>query len=336
MTLDVLAPPVSDGQPSVSTPTKRKRKKRTKKAIKEARVRREARNTEIADLDAAQERKDARYGKKRGKKTARWYQIAGLDAAKSRYGAGVARQLIVLPTGAGKTPLFALVIAYLGLKKRILVVVHRKELSAQAMKTFKSWAPNVTVGVEMDGKRASGEQVVIAGVQTIGKDPECERLLALNPDDFDLVIIDEAHHSTAETWKTVLKHFGFLDAKGHKQTPPNGRLLIGVTATPDRADENKLLDIFDEIVFELPILRAIKEGWIVTPRAWRIFTTTNLDNVREVAGKLVDADLTRAINTRERNTLIVDKWLEMSERRPTIAFTNSVAHARTLAETFSK
>ena len=97
------------------------------------------------------------------------FQQNTADKIKAKLQAGVNRQLVKYATGLGKTPLFSALPDHLGLKGRMLVVDHREELTNQALDKLKKWNPGRTVGVEMGNHRSAGEQIIVAGVATIGR-----------------------------------------------------------------------------------------------------------------------------------------------------------------------
>jgi superfamily II DNA or RNA helicase len=280
------------------------------------------------------------------------YQNTGMRISRDLfYQSGCRRQLLVNPTGTGKTVFFATLPIFHQFKRRILVLVHRDTLAKQAKKKIEFWNPDVKVGVEQGTQHTDGtERVVVGSVQTLGrpkrvpiygrpgkctKEPN-KRLLALNPDDFDAVIIDEAHHSIAASYKRILQHFGFLDAKFEKTNPAPNRLLLGVTATPKRGDGARLDQVYDKKIYEYFLDEAIREGWLVNIRCLRIKTTSSLDDVHKLGGEFKKDELAKAVNTPARNRRVVDAWLQYASDRPTIAFGVDIAHAQALAEEFRK
>lgn len=257
----------------------------------------------------------------------RTYQLEALDAIRNRWRAGVYRQLLTLPTGMGKTVVFAALRDYLGFRKRVLVLVHRDELATQAADKIAHWNPNAVVGVEMGVRRAPARaDFVVGSVQTLGREGSA-RLQALDPDTFDLVVCDEAHHSTSPSYGVVFRHFGF----GKYDT---GRLFLGVTATPRRGDGVALGTVYDEIVYQYPMLDAIRDGWLCNLRGLRVRTGVGLDDVHTRAGDFNVEELSRTVNTRVRNEHIVQEWVKQAEDRKSIAFAVDVAHAKSLADAF--
>lgn len=274
------------------------------------------------------------------------FQSTALQLSWNAWGQGIRRQMVVLPTGTGKTVLFATLPLFHHFRKRILVLVHRDTLAEQAKKTIQEWNPYAgNVGIEMGAKhRARRERVVVASVQTIGKFTSKEnedrsitykiskRLAKFNPEEFDAVIVDECHHSCSPSYKNIFRFFGFLDDHLQKVAHPPERLLLGVTATPRRLDKKRLSDVFDKKVYDYPIEEAIREGWLVNPRCFRVKTTLSLNGVSLSEDHL--EELSRVINTPARNKLIVREWLDKASGRKTICFTADVKHAVDLASEF--
>ncbi len=254
------------------------------------------------------------------------YQSEALQLCKERYEAGIRRQLIAMPTGTGKTVVFAHAKKQLGLNGRVLVVVHRRELVDQACRAFRKLGYNP--GREMgDESSYSGNEVVVASVQTLGK-TNTRRLRKFDPNDFGLLICDEAHHSVANSYQNVYEHFGVLDGRSKS-------LLLGVTATPVRSDGKSLGDVFQEIVYHMDIRKAVIDGWLVDIKGVRARTESNLDNVRVLpSGDFDPVRLSGAINTQVRNALVLKTWKERAEGRQTIVFCADVQHAKDMAKTF--
>jgi len=255
----------------------------------------------------------------------REYQSEALEETRKRLLKGVNRQLAKWPTGMGKTVLFSCLPDTLNLDGRMLVLVHREELAEQAADKLRRWNPKRSVGVEMADRWADDEQLVVASVQTLGRTGNA-RIKRFNPHHFGAIVVDEAHHATAASYKNILQHFRVFEDKH--------RLLLGVTATPNRADGKGLGEVFEEIVHDISMLDGIRQGWLSDMRGIRIRTQSNLDDVHTVAGDFNLGELGSNVNTPARNELVVKGWLEHASDRPTVVFAVDVAHARQLAETF--
>lgn len=255
------------------------------------------------------------------------YQSNTLDTIKRKHWGGTNRQLVKWPTGTGKTVLFSNLPDFLPLTKRMLVLVHRDELAQQAKDKIMRWNPNRTVGVEMAQSRAGNAQIVVASVQTIGK-ANSPRLLQFNPSDFQVIVTDEAHHATAQSYQTIFDHFNVKDNKE--------LLSLGVTATPNRADGKGLNEVYDEIVFDMGILDAIRQGWLADLRGVRVSSSTDLDDVQTRAGDFAQDQLTAAVNVSARNDLVVRAWLDHGRDRKSLVFAAGIPHAKALADTFQR
>jgi hypothetical protein len=116
---------------------------------------------------------------------------------------------------------------------------------------------------------------------------------------------------------------------------PKDRVLLGVTATPNRSDGIGLGAVFQTIVFSYPLKQAVDDGWLVEPVPWVVETDTSLDEVRLNRGEFNQRELADTVNTETRNRLAVAAWQEYAPDRQTIAFTVDVAHAHAMAKTFT-
>jgi superfamily II DNA or RNA helicase len=170
------------------------------------------------------------------------YQTEAIDAVRARFVAGDRSTLLVMATGLGKTITFGM-IARLCVERggRALVLAHRKELIDQAVNKLDLLG--VEAGVERAEHRARATfdpDVVVATTQTLQRD----RLESWPADYFRMVVVDEAHHATASTYKSILNHF-------------RSARVLGVTATADRADEEDLGQVFESVAYEYDLFRAM-------------------------------------------------------------------------------
>lgn len=259
------------------------------------------------------------------------FQADALRISREKWKEGITRQLLALPTGTGKTCIFACLPRHHEIDKRMLVLAHREELVYQARAEFRRWNRDspLKVGIEMAGSESSrSDDVVICSVQSIGR-ANSGRLYRLPPHEFDVIVCDEAHHSAASTYLRVFNHFGLLD-------PDNEKLLLGVTATPFRADDKALHPgVYQEIFRQMDILDFIEEGWLCDLRSYRVEGTgTNLDQVRTRADDFAENQLESVIDNRIRNGLIAKEWKKLAGSRRTLAFAVTVRHAQNLAAAF--
>lgn len=233
--------------------------------------------------------------------------------------------MIVVPTGAGKTVIFSGIIQRF-LPQRALVLAHREELIFQARQKIELIA-NIPCEIEMAEMSASTNlfnrtPCVVATVQTMNK-----RFERFDPVDFALLIVDESHHSVAPSYVSVLEHF--------KKNPD--LKILGVTATPDRADEEALGQIFDSVAFDYEILDAIHDGWL-TPVDQQMVHVGDLDftHIRTTAGDLNQGDLAAVMEAEKNLQGLVGSSIEIIGDRQTIMFASSVVHAERACEIFNR
>jgi type I site-specific restriction endonuclease len=156
-----------------------------------------------------------------------------------------------------------------------------------------------------------------------------ERLQKFPPSWFDVIVCDEAHHSVSPTYRNVFEHFGLFSCD-------NKKLLLGVTATPYRADDKKLIPaVYQEIILNMPMLQAIDEGWLCDVRGFRITETgANLDSVNTGDDDFAVDRLDNEVNNAWRNGLIAREWGKLAPNRRTIVFAVTIKHAIQLAAAF--
>jgi superfamily II DNA or RNA helicase len=252
------------------------------------------------------------------------YQRECLKTLRSRYLEGRRRVLVCLPTGTGKTVIFAHFPRFFSMKRRLLILAHREELLEQAAQKFQAVDPSLRVGIEQGGRRAGDASVVVASVPSL-RGP---RLEALATDEFFLVVVDEAHHAVAPTYRTIFDHLGLFE-------PGTRKMLVGFTATPRRGDRQSLGDVFEEIAFSQSLEEMIARGFLCRIAGWRVRSAVDLDGVKVRHGDFMESQLAHAVNTPERNALVVSSYMKLAAGRPCVAFCADVAHAQTLARAFS-
>lgn len=244
--------------------------------------------------------------------------------------------LVVMPTGCGKTVLFAAVAELARRRGRILVLAHREELIEQA-KAKIEWATDLRCGIEMGERTTVGgigqlsilgeapvvPDVVVASVQTMARE---RRRRAFARDEFYLIVVDEAHHAIADSYKEVLDYFS--SAK-----------VLGVTATADRADGGAMREAFESVAFVYEIRDAIEQGFLVPIRQRTVeIESLDLSKVRRnrETGDLMDSDLEEILMDERVLHEMAVPTVELAGDRPTIVFTATVAHAQALTEVISR
>lgn len=210
------------------------------------------------------------------------YQQEAFDAIFTQWDEGRRRLLLSLPTGCGKTIVFAKVIERLVREgKRVLVMAHRAELLEQAADKLNK-ATGLRCAVEKAEETCIGSwyRVVVGSVQTLCRE---KRLSKFDGHYFDAIIIDEAHHCLSDSYQTVLTHF------------PDAQVL-GVTATPDRGDMRNLGEYFDALAYEYTITKAIREGYLCPIKAQTIPLTLDISGVATQSGDLAAGQLGSALD----------------------------------------
>ena len=257
------------------------------------------------------------------------YQRQCLRSIFERYREGVRRQLACLPTGTGKTVIFAEFPRYFKMKNRMLVLAHRAELLDQARDKIRAANPDLRVEVDQADRTAGPDcDVVVASVATLGRKGS-KRLERLDPDRFFLIVVDEAHHATASTYKRVLEYFGVF-------APGTSKLLVGFTATPKRGDGVGLDAVFQEIVFSRSLPEMIQAGYLSPVAGYRVETDIDLSRVKTRMGDFVASQLSETVNVTQRNRIIVDVFRSHLEGKQTLCFCVDVAHAQSLADAFNR
>ena len=189
------------------------------------------------------------------------------------------RQLGVMPTGSGKTVLFSR-LAEDYQPRRTLILAHREELITQAVDKL-AVATGIEAQVEMGDERASLDApVVVASVQTLMRETRRDRWPRNH---FGLVVVDEAHHTLADSYLNTLRHF-------HDHAK-----VLGVSATPDRGDKQNLGRYYQNIACEVTLLDLIQQGWLAPIKVKTVPLGMNLDSVRTTAGDFNADDLGHAL-----------------------------------------
>ena len=206
------------------------------------------------------------------------YQREAAEAIEREWESGRRRTMAVMATGCGKTVLFADVARRcVEAGGRVLVMAHRAELLGQAAdKVARLTGLGCSVEKAQETCASSFFPVTVGSVQTLCRE---DRLARLGAGRFQLVIVDEAHHAAAQTYRRVLD---FFDAR-----------VLGVTATPDRRG---LGDVFDSVAYEYGMDRAIRDGWLVPIEARSIPLQIDLKGARRSHGDLVAEDVASALD----------------------------------------
>lgn len=210
------------------------------------------------------------------------YQQEAEASIFSEWEKGISKTLLVLPTGCGKTIVFAKVTEKCVQQgKRVLILAHRGELLEQAADKIAK-ATGLGCATEKAEQTCLGSwfRIVVGSVQSMMREA---RLKQFPEDYFDTIIIDEAHHCISDSYQRVLQHFPEAD-------------VLGVTATPDRGDMKNLGTVFESLAYEYTLPKAIKEGYLSPIKAITIPLKVDLTGVGMQSGDFKAGDLGTALD----------------------------------------
>lgn len=210
------------------------------------------------------------------------YQQEAREAVWDEWDMGRAKTLLVLPTGCGKTVVFAKITEDAVRRGgRVLILAHRGELLEQAADKLER-TTGLKSSVEKADQTCIGQwfRVTVGSVQTLMRQ---KRLDQFPSDYFSTIIIDEAHHAISDSYQVILRHFA--DAN-----------VLGVTATPDRGDQKNLGQVFDSLAYEYTLPQAIKEGYLVPIKALTLPISIDFRSVGTSAGDYKLGDIASALD----------------------------------------
>ncbi len=245
------------------------------------------------------------------------YQTRAVERVNKAYQADKKSALIVLPTGLGKTCCMAAV-AEEEVKKggRVLFLAHRTELLRQAAEEIESMT-GIDTGY-ISGKDVPDTPILLSSIQGMSKD---HRLNSFKPEDFSMVMIDEAHHMFAGSYDKIIDHF--KDAR-----------LLGVTATPRRGDDRDVSEKFKEVCSEYTLCEAINEDWLAPIVLQNCPVKIDISKTHVMAGDYSTKDIGEALLP--YMDAIADQVIEKASDRKVLIFVPLVATAKGLAEIFQK
>lgn len=209
---------------------------------------------------------------------------------------------------------------------RILVLAHRDELIEQAYaKIVVVLGSDIDVGIVKAERNEIHAAVIVASVQTLrGK------RLDEFPTDFSLIVIDEAHHAAANTYRAILDHLGAFDPSGA------GPFVLGVTATADRGDGVGLSEIFEEIAFKLPMLDLIDRGYLANLRAIQVAIDADFNTLHTRGGDIVDGESGRVLLEANAPSHVAAAYAEHAFDRKGVVFVPTIVLAHEMAKSFNE
>jgi superfamily II DNA or RNA helicase len=253
------------------------------------------------------------------------YQIEALNALANGRRHGALRQLVALPTGSGKT-----IVAAYDLKRVVratgkgaIFMAHRDELITQPAQKLPLVWDDVQIGRVKAESNQLGNQVTIASVQTIQHPKRLEQLVDAQP--YSVLYIDEAHHATSDSYKRIIN--GLIEANPYL-------VVVGLTATPVRADGTRMSEVFTEITYQRTMIDLIEAGYLSDLELQQVALDVSLDGIPRTAGDLKPSEVRRVMLMPEIMNSMVEAWKTHAATRRTVAFAVDVEHAQQLAAVF--
>lgn len=245
------------------------------------------------------------------------YQKEATAAVFHEWQEGRGKTLLIQATGTGKTVVFSNIVQQFlnNQKGRALILAHRDELLQQASDKLQA-----VTGIVPQFEKAqftavdSDADVVIGSIQTLTQD---RRLNAYPVNAFDLIVVDEAHHCLSESYQKVLGYF-------------NGAHVLGVTATPDRADKKDMLSYFDSVAYEYSMLQGVRDGYLSPLKALMIPLNIDISSVKVSCGDYVASDLGNALEPYLEQ--IAEEMTKYCMNRKTVVFLPLVAISQQFCE----
>jgi ATP-dependent helicase IRC3 len=266
----------------------------------------------------------------------RYYQVEAIQAAIAAWNAGYTNIVVKLPTGCGKTFTGMNIARWIYRNGgRVLWLAHTEELVDQAAKDARTMMPNAKVGIVQGSRRNYDAAIVCASVGSVAPSSDMnrkgwDRLVrsCWKHGTFQLIVIDECHHAAADTYAALQRGMNALPSKaGSGQRP----LVLGLTATIERADGKPLDGAFDVVAYDFPLKRAIDEGWLV-PINNKKMSIPQLDLTKAMGVTDYDADVMgeqlardHAVRSMGNSILHHTRWVK------TIVFCCTVKHSESLA-----
>ena len=216
--------------------------------------------------------------------------------------------LVSMCMGLGKTVVFS----HIKRKGRVLILSHREELVHQPEKYY-----DCSFGVERAEETSNGEEVISASVQTLAR-----RLHKFDPNDFDTIITDEAHHAVAPIYRKIYDYFNY-------------RLHIGFTATPNRADKIGLSEVFDKIIYHKDLKWGIQNGYLCDIECKQVDIGYDIRKVKRKMGDYNQTELSKAVNQEKMNKGVARAFKDHAVGQ-TVVFAVDVSHVERLTKEINK
>ncbi|MFS0862050.1 DEAD/DEAH box helicase family protein [Fredinandcohnia sp. 179-A 10B2 NHS] len=246
----------------------------------------------------------------------RFAQIEALQELEKTLEEDYSSALVVMATGLGKTYLAGFFARHF---KRVLFIAHREEILYQAQASFLNIQPNSTSGI-YNGKSKDGKaDFVFASIFTLSMKHHLE---VFQPNEFDLIIVDEFHHAAANTYQRVLDYF-------------RPKFLLGITATPDRNDNKDVYAICDgNVAYRIDFLEAIQRSWLAPFKYYGVYDDTDYSQIRWLGNKYSEEELLQVQLREEMAEKILGAWQKYKQTK-TLVFCSSIKQAEFLSHYFN-
>jgi superfamily II DNA or RNA helicase len=236
----------------------------------------------------------------------------------------------VMATGLGKTVYGCHVVDHFVPKGRIIWLAHREELILQAqssLETITGHSPDIEMGDNWATAGFLKSKIVVSSIQTQIAGREGGRMTRFDPDEFSLIVIDDAHHSISDSYGKVIDYY--------MQNPDIK--LLGLTATPDRHDKKAMGQRFKKVAYSYDIHDGIEDGWLVPIEQRSVFVNSlDYSEVRSACGELNGKDLATVLEYEENLHAIADPTVQLTGDKKTLIFAATVAQAERLTEIINR
>ncbi|MHB1525034.1 MAG: DEAD/DEAH box helicase [Candidatus Dormibacteria bacterium] len=254
----------------------------------------------------------------------RGYQEEALLAIRRATERGLTRQLVCLPTGTGKTVVFA----HLARERRgrVLILAHREELIRQAVSKLHAVDGRMTVGVALE-RRPRGTpppRILVGSVQALSQ----PRRLAKGVPHFRTIVVDEAHHGPAPSYQRLLAALGAFE------DGPDAPLVVGFTATPSREDNRRLSETWQRVVYRKTLVDMISAGFLCDLRALEVRLDTDFGLLKLSHGDFDQNAAGAMLQAAGAPALIAAAYDEHARSRQGLVFAPTVALAEEFAIAF--
>lgn len=244
------------------------------------------------------------------------YQAKAIHDLRLAFRSGARSPLLVAPTGMGKTICFSAITAgAVDRGRRVLILVHRRELITQA--SGKLTAAGVPHGVIAAGFEPTDLPVQVASVQTLAR--RLDRITHTP----DLIVIDEAHHAVAGTWCSVLSHYSHA-------------YRLGVTATPVRRDGRGLGEVFDRLVLGPSVASLTARDFLAPARLYAPPVIADFNRLKIRAGDFAIDDAAERMDRPTVTGDAISHYQRLCNQKRAIAFCCSAKHAHSVADAFNR